>query len=80
MSRPRHSWKSRISRSHRPFLVISLDSRVLLNVLLSSDTIGIVRKESVFSEEVTENEMDIIQKRVALQQRQVSLCFLRVVF
>ncbi|RUS20171.1 hypothetical protein BC937DRAFT_86241 [Endogone sp. FLAS-F59071] len=48
----------------------SFDSYVFLNILLSSDTIGTVRKESVFSEEVTENEMDIIQKRVALQQRQ----------
>ncbi|KAI8997410.1 hypothetical protein BDB01DRAFT_771026 [Pilobolus umbonatus] len=29
-----------------------------------------VRKDNVFSEEVTESEMDIIQQRVALQQRQ----------
>lgn len=29
-----------------------------------------MRKENVFSEEVTEADMDIIQKRVALQQRQ----------
>ncbi|RUO97022.1 hypothetical protein BC936DRAFT_141108, partial [Jimgerdemannia flammicorona] len=38
--------------------------------LVYSDTIGTVRKESVFSGEVTEDELDIIQKRVALQQRQ----------
>ncbi|KAG0172732.1 hypothetical protein DFQ28_007439 [Apophysomyces sp. BC1034] len=35
-----------------------------------SDQIETVRKENVFGEEVTESEMDIIQKRVALQQRQ----------
>ncbi|KAI9477805.1 MAG: hypothetical protein EXX96DRAFT_568280 [Benjaminiella poitrasii] len=35
-----------------------------------NNKIETVRKESVFSEEVTESEMDIIQKRVALQQRQ----------
>lgn len=29
-----------------------------------------MRKENVFSEEVTDADMDIIQKRVALQQRQ----------
>ncbi|CAO3661945.1 unnamed protein product [Umbelopsis ramanniana] len=37
---------------------------------LESDAIETVRKESVFSSEVTENEKDIIAKRVALQQRQ----------
>jgi hypothetical protein len=37
---------------------------------LFSETIETVRKESVFSSEVTENEKDIIAKRVALQQRQ----------
>lgn len=36
----------------------------------SSEEIETVRKENVFSEEVTEADMDIIQKRVALQQRQ----------
>lgn len=35
-----------------------------------SENIETVRKESVFSSEVTENEKDIIAKRVALQQRQ----------
>lgn len=35
-----------------------------------SEAIETVRKESVFSSEVTEDEMDIIAKRVALQQRQ----------
>ncbi|KAI8577103.1 hypothetical protein K450DRAFT_253670 [Umbelopsis ramanniana AG] len=37
---------------------------------LESENIETVRKESVFSSEVTENEKDIIAKRVALQQRQ----------
>ncbi|GAB5586588.1 hypothetical protein Unana1_01488 [Umbelopsis nana] len=35
-----------------------------------SETIETIRKESVFSEEVTESEMEVIQKRVAFQQRQ----------
>ncbi|GAB5588573.1 hypothetical protein Unana1_03473 [Umbelopsis nana] len=35
-----------------------------------NEAIETVRKESVFSSEVTEDEMDIIAKRVALQQRQ----------
>ncbi|KAI9025839.1 hypothetical protein CLU79DRAFT_743325 [Phycomyces nitens] len=35
-----------------------------------SDQIETVRKENVFGEEVTASEMDIIQQRVALQQRQ----------
>lgn len=35
-----------------------------------SEEIDTVRKENVFSEEVTDADMDIIQKRVALQQRQ----------
>ncbi|RUS23906.1 hypothetical protein BC938DRAFT_474432, partial [Jimgerdemannia flammicorona] len=43
---------------------------VAIQAQLESDTIGTVRKESVFSGEVTEDELDIIQKRVALQQRQ----------
>ncbi|KAI9319034.1 hypothetical protein BX666DRAFT_2018292 [Dichotomocladium elegans] len=34
------------------------------------DDIQTIRKENVFSEEMTEADMDIIQKRVALQQRQ----------
>ncbi|KAI8084500.1 uncharacterized protein BX664DRAFT_387233 [Halteromyces radiatus] len=38
--------------------------------LNENDAIEIVRKENVFGEEVTESEMDIIQQRVALQQRQ----------
>ncbi|OBZ91135.1 hypothetical protein A0J61_00811 [Choanephora cucurbitarum] len=38
--------------------------------LAENEKIETVRKENVFSEEVTESEMDIIQKRVALQQRQ----------
>lgn len=38
--------------------------------MLSSEKIETVRKENMFGEEVTESEMDIIQKRVALQQRQ----------
>lgn len=35
-----------------------------------SNKIETVRKDNVFGEEVTESEMDIIQQRVALQQRQ----------
>ncbi|TPX64901.1 hypothetical protein SpCBS45565_g05560 [Spizellomyces sp. 'palustris'] len=35
-----------------------------------SDAIQTVRKERVFDDEITEEEMDIIQQRVALQQRQ----------
>lgn len=42
----------------------------LTDVLQFSENIETVRKESVFSSEVTEDEMDIIAKRVALQQRQ----------
>jgi hypothetical protein len=38
--------------------------------LVNSNKIETVRKDNVFGEEVTESEMDIIQKRVALQQRQ----------
>ncbi|KAI8370003.1 hypothetical protein BD560DRAFT_397338 [Blakeslea trispora] len=38
--------------------------------LAENEKIETVRKENVFGEEVTESEMDIIQKRVALQQRQ----------
>ncbi len=37
----------------------------------NSDTIETVRKERVFDSEITEDEMDIIAKRVALQQQQV---------
>lgn len=37
---------------------------------ICSETIETIRKESVFSEEVTESEMEVIQKRVAFQQRQ----------
>lgn len=36
-----------------------------------SDNIQKVRKERVFEEDVTEKEMDIIQQRIAFQQRQV---------
>lgn len=35
-----------------------------------SEQIETIRKENFFSEEVTESEQEIIQKRVALQQRQ----------
>lgn len=42
----------------------------LTDVMQFSENIETVRKESVFSSEVTEDEMDIIAKRVALQQRQ----------
>ncbi|CAO3638508.1 unnamed protein product [Cunninghamella echinulata] len=35
-----------------------------------SDNIEKIRKDNVFGEEVTESERDIIQQRVALQQRQ----------
>lgn len=35
-----------------------------------SNKIETVRKGNVFGEEVTESEMDIIQQRVTLQQRQ----------
>ena len=38
--------------------------------MCSSDKIQTVRKESVFSEQVTESEQAIIEQRVALQQRQ----------
>ncbi|RCH82717.1 hypothetical protein CU097_002157, partial [Rhizopus azygosporus] len=38
--------------------------------LAENEKIEKVRKENMFGEEVTESEMDIIQKRVALQQRQ----------
>ncbi|KAI8374500.1 uncharacterized protein BYT42DRAFT_576604 [Radiomyces spectabilis] len=38
--------------------------------MAESEEIEKVRKDNVFGEEVTESEMDIIQKRVALQQRQ----------
>ncbi|KAG2225897.1 hypothetical protein INT45_006593 [Circinella minor] len=37
---------------------------------METEEIETVRKDNVFGEEVTETEMDIIQKRVALQQRQ----------
>ncbi|ORY96541.1 hypothetical protein BCR43DRAFT_563825 [Syncephalastrum racemosum] len=37
---------------------------------METEEIETVRKDNVFGEEVTESEMDIIQKRVALQQRQ----------
>ncbi|KAJ1650401.1 hypothetical protein IWQ61_008788 [Dispira simplex] len=40
------------------------------NYLEESNQIATVRKERVFECEVTETEMDIIQQRVALQQRQ----------
>ena len=40
-----------------------------------SENIETVRKERVFDDEVTEEEMAIIQKRVALQQRQVIASF-----
>ncbi|KAI9591096.1 hypothetical protein BDF19DRAFT_456399 [Syncephalis fuscata] len=36
----------------------------------ASERIGIVRKSNMFAEEMTENEIDIIQQRVALQQKQ----------
>lgn len=36
----------------------------------NSDTIQTVRKERVFEQDVTEKEMDIIQQRIAFQQRQ----------
>ncbi|KAI9282245.1 hypothetical protein BY458DRAFT_537726 [Sporodiniella umbellata] len=39
-------------------------------ILVYSEKIETVRKENMFGEEVTESEMDIIQQRVALQQRQ----------
>ncbi|CAG8460077.1 7919_t:CDS:10 [Paraglomus brasilianum] len=38
-------------------------------ILLESESIATVRKENLFSSEVTESEQDIIDKRVALQQR-----------
>ncbi|KAI9263549.1 hypothetical protein EDC94DRAFT_82534 [Helicostylum pulchrum] len=38
--------------------------------LAENNKIETVRKDNVFGEEVTESEMDIIQQRVALQQRQ----------
>lgn len=41
-----------------------------LTLLYNSNKIETVRKDNVFGEEVTESEMDIIQQRVALQQRQ----------
>ncbi|KAM3583797.1 hypothetical protein VKS41_003768 [Umbelopsis sp. WA50703] len=43
------------------------DFKLSLN---DSEAIETIRKESVFSEEVTESEMEVIQKRVAFQQRQ----------
>ncbi|KAF7721930.1 hypothetical protein EC973_003918 [Apophysomyces ossiformis] len=43
---------------------------LLQQTLLESQKIETVRKENFFSEEVTEEERDIIAKRVALQQRQ----------
>ncbi|KAI8377647.1 uncharacterized protein BYT42DRAFT_614312 [Radiomyces spectabilis] len=45
-------------------------SDYLKESLLESQKIEIVRKENFFSEEVTEEERDIIAKRVALQQKQ----------
>lgn len=42
----------------------------MLTAAFYSEEIETVRKDNVFGEEVTESEMDIIQKRVALQQRQ----------
>lgn len=44
--------------------------KLTIRVFLNSEKIEKVRKENMFGEEVTESEMDIIQKRVALQQRQ----------
>jgi hypothetical protein len=38
-----------------------------------SERIGTVRKSNMFAEEMTETEIDIIQQRVALQQKQVRL-------
>ncbi|CAG8481490.1 6832_t:CDS:10 [Paraglomus occultum] len=38
-------------------------------ILLESESIATVRKENLFSSEVTESEQDIIDKRVALQRR-----------
>lgn len=43
---------------------------MLINLVFYSEKIETVRKDNVFGEEVTESEMDIIQQRVALQQRQ----------
>lgn len=40
-----------------------------LRFFLYSDNIEKIRKESVFSEEVTESDMEVIQKRVAFQQQ-----------
>ncbi|KAJ1981082.1 hypothetical protein H4R33_005328 [Dimargaris cristalligena] len=40
------------------------------NIAEESNQIGTVRKERVFESEVTESDMDIITKRMALQQRQ----------
>lgn len=48
------------------------DNQILTKLFFffCSNKIETVRKDNVFGEEVTESEMDIIQQRVALQQRQ----------
>ncbi|KAF7727170.1 hypothetical protein EC973_007945 [Apophysomyces ossiformis] len=57
----------KLSRDER-FAFICDDLKLLTSY--DSEQIETVRKENVFGEEVTESERDIIQKRVALQQRQ----------
>lgn len=49
---------------------IALEFRTSNIAFNRSEIIETIRKESVFSEEVTEVEMEVIQKRVAFQQRQ----------
>ena len=50
---------------------VRLDSWIRLADMLFSENIETVRKDRVFDSEITEDEMEIIAKRVALQQQQV---------
>ncbi|KAG0178498.1 hypothetical protein DFQ28_004205 [Apophysomyces sp. BC1034] len=65
--------KQRLRVVKQPVLVVEEVQEgpdLLKQTLLESQKIETVRKENFFSEEVTEEERDIIAKRVALQQRQ----------
>ncbi|KAJ3161465.1 hypothetical protein HDU86_007247 [Geranomyces michiganensis] len=71
LERLRTQWQSKLDGTYMEEEAISTSLKDTIDeIRQESDAIQTVRKERVFDDEVTEEEMNIIQQRVALQQRQ----------
>ncbi|KAJ3164567.1 hypothetical protein HDU88_005214 [Geranomyces variabilis] len=71
LERLRAQWQSKLDGTYVEEEAIRTTLKDTIDeIRQESDAIQTVRKERVFDDEVTEEEMNIIQQRVALQQRQ----------